>query len=253
MADAGGTVLFIHGFPFDGSMWRETLAGLPPGWRGLAPDLRGFGGTEPPDAHVYRMDDYARDLVRLLDDEGVARVVVCGLSMGGYVAFALRRRFPERVAGLVLADTRAGPDTEEARRGRYELAERVLREGHQPVIDGMMPKLLPEATRASRPELVARVEDMMRRASPAAIAAALHGLADRPDSSADLSAIDIPTLVVVGAEDALTPPAESELMAEAIPGARLEVVAGAGHLTPVEKPEEFGGVVGEFLGGLGGG
>jgi 3-oxoadipate enol-lactonase len=243
-------VLFVHGFPFDGSMWREALAALPAGWRGLAPDLRGFGGTSPPGEDAYGMERHAADLVGLLDAEGVGRAVVCGLSMGGYIAFALRRLAPDRVAALILADTRAGPDTEEARRGRYELAQRVLREGRQPVIDGMLPKLLAESTPAARPELVERVEAMMRRAAPAAIAAALHGMAERPDATPDLPRIDVPTLVVVGGEDAITPPAEAEKMASLIPGARLELVPGAGHLTPIEQPESFGRAMAEFLGGL---
>lgn len=244
-------VLFVHGFPLDGSMWREAIEALPPGWRGLAPDLRGFGGTEPSAQAAYSMDRFADDLAALLDAEGIGRAVVCGLSMGGYITFAFWRRHRDRVSGLVLADTRAGADSDEARRGRLDLAERIRSEGHDPVVDAMLPKLLSESTRRERTDLVERVEAMMRRVAPAALSAALLGMAERPDATPDLASIDVPTLVVVGEEDAITPPAEAEKLAAGIEGARLVRVEGAGHLAPVEKPEVFGRALGEWIAAVG--
>lgn len=241
----GEPVLFVHGFPLSGEMWRPTVERLA-GVRAIVPDLRGHGASEAggePD-----MERYARDLADLLDRVGEpGPVTVVGLSMGGYVAFELYRRFPERVRALVLVDTRAGPDSAEAAQGRLESAERVLREGSGGLAAEMAGKLFaPGVSEALRE----RWRGIMAATPPAGVAAALRAMARRHDSTETLRTLRVPVLVVVGEDDAITPPEEARRMAEAAPGARLEVVPGAGHLTPAEQPERFAALLGEFLDGL---
>lgn len=259
-----GTILFLHGFPFDGSIWDRQIPHLPPGWRGLAPDLRGFGrtplaavelpaGSDRPDAvarpdeAVLTMTVLAADVARLIERHAAGPAVVCGLSMGGYVAFALRRLRPELVRGLVLMDTRAGADTAEARDNRRRMAETARQSGAAPIASAMVPSLLTPATLERQPDVVGHVRRMIEGTSPRTIIAALAGMADRPDSSPDLHHIDSPTLVLVGSEDAITPPDDAQAIAAAIPGARMEVVDGAAHLPGVERPEAVNALVSEFL------
>jgi 3-oxoadipate enol-lactonase len=248
-AGSGPAVVFLHGFPFDRSMWRGQVERLSAGFRVIAPDLRGHGETT-----VTRgpstMEEMAEDVVSLLDELNVPRAVVCGLSMGGYVALALYRAHPSRVRALVLADTRAKADTEDARRTREENAQRALAEGMGPIVDSMLPKLLSERTREGEPETVARVREMMLGLKPEGAAAALRGMALRRDQTDLLPKTDVPVLVLVGSEDVITPPSESEAMHALIEGSRLQVVEGAGHVSNVERPDEFGRALAEFLEGL---
>lgn len=246
-AGEGPSVLFLHGFPLDRTMWRHQL-GAVAGWRGVAPDLRGMGSSPVPSGG-YAMEAYAEDLRALLDRMRVDRVVVCGLSMGGYVAFECLRRFPERIAGLVLMDTRSEADSGEARAGRDRLIAETRAEGAGAVVNAMLPRLVGATTAAAAPEVVEDLRAMMRRAPLAGIVGALEAMRDRPDSRHLLAALDgMPTLVVVGAEDVVTPPAVAESMAAAIPGATLEVIAGAGHLPPLERPADVTTVLRRFLG-----
>jgi pimeloyl-ACP methyl ester carboxylesterase len=180
----------------------------------------------------------------------VERVLLGGLSMGGYVAFEFYRRFPRRVRALVLADTRPQADTDEARRTREETAQKVLREGMAPIADSMLPKLLSENTRESEPDVVERVRAMMLGIEPAGAAAALRAMAVRRDQTDLLPSIDVHTLIVVGSEDPITPPSDAETMSEKIEGARLVRIEGAAHLSNVERPEEFNRALTEFVGGL---
>lgn len=240
-------VLFVHGFPFDSSMWTTQLESLPRGWRGIAPDLRGSGGSAGSRDDAYTMDMHALDLVQLLDDLDIERAVVCGLSMGGYVAMALWRLQPDRVRALVFCDTRAAADSEEARRARGMLALRVEREGAQAVVDAMLPKLVSARTRGARPEVEARVQEMMLATPPESIVRALRGLAARADSVQTLERVTVPTLVVVGADDAITPPADSGLIHERVHGSRLVEIEGAGHVSNLEQPDEFNAAVNGFL------
>lgn len=259
-----GTIAFLHGFPFDGSVWDRQISGLPPGWRGLAPDLRGFGRTPlaaaelpagsdgvhavaHPDEAVLTMDALASDVARLIERHAAGPTVVCALSMGGYVAFALRRLRPELIRGLVLMDTRAGADSEEARDNRRRMADTARRAGAESIATAMLPSLLAPATHERNPDVVARVRRMIEGTSPRTIIAALAGMAARPDSSPDLPAIDSPALVIVGAEDTITPPEDADAMAAAIPHARLVVVDGAGHLPGLEQPEPVNALISEFL------
>lgn len=248
-AGSGPVVVFLHGFPFDRSMWRGQVERLSASFRVIAPDLRGHGETTVTGG-PSTMEEMAEDVVALLDELNVPRAVVCGLSMGGYVALALYRAHPSRVRALVLADTRAKADTEDARRTREENARRVLAEGMEPIVDSMLPKLLSERTRDGESETVARVREMMLGVNPEGAATALRGMALRSDQTDLLSKMDVPVLVLVGSEDVVTPPSEAEAMQALIEGSRLQVIEGAGHVSNVERPDEFDRTLAEFLEGL---
>ena len=246
----GAAFVLLHGFPFDRSMWREQTEVLSANFRVIAPDLRGLGETPSGGVTAATMDEMAEDVAALLDSLHVGRAVLGGLSMGGYVAFEFFRRFPHRVRALVLADTRPQGDDDDGKRTREENARKVLREGIGPLVDSMLPKLLSASTRERRPDVVGRVSEMMLAVRPEGAAAALRGMAVRRDQTELLSRIDVPTLVIVGTEDAITPPADAEAMAAKIEGARLVRVEGAAHLSNVERPEEFNRALLDFVGGL---
>jgi 3-oxoadipate enol-lactonase len=246
-AGAGKPLIFLHPFPFSADAWRPQLERVPAGWRYLAPDLRGFGQTAAPDAPALAMDDHARDVLALMDGWGIERATIAGLSMGGYIAFALFRLAPERIEALVLADTRPQPDSPEGRKGRQALLEKLHANGVRAVADEMLPKLLGETTRRERPEVVTEVRAMIEASAPEAIDAAIHALMARPDSTPDLARIGCPTLVIVGEEDGITPPADAKAMHEAISASRLALVARAGHLSNLEAPDEFTNVLSAFL------
>lgn len=246
----GPAVLFIHGYPLDHSIWDYPMAHLE-GWMRIAPDLRGMGQSDAPDLG-YSMATYADDLLALLNTLGVERAVLCGLSMGGYVAFEMLRRARERVRGLVLMDTRSEADTPELRRARDAAAAQAREGGSAAIAAGMLPKMLAAGVAAENPALVDRVRRMMEATPVAGILGAITALRDRPDSTPLLAPLgDIPTLVVVGEEDQITPRQGAQQMADAIPGSRLAVVPGAGHLTPMEKPEAATALLADFLTSLG--
>ncbi len=245
---AGPVVLFVHAFPLHSGLWVEQLDRLPEGWRWIAPDLRGFGRSELGDLHgPLTMERLADDLAALLDHLEVERATLCGMSMGGYVAFAFWRRHAERVRSLVLCDTRASADTEAGRRARIQAAIRARREGSSAVADAMLPGLISEATRRERPEVAARVREMIESIAPETIARAQEGMAERPDSTDLLPTISVPTLVVVGEEDGITPVDDTRAMAERIPDARHRVIEGAGHLPCIERPDAFNRELVHFL------
>lgn len=260
-----GSVVFIHGFPFDGSMWAPQLDALPAGWRGLAPDLRGFGDSPldgsgrvstgkkvggriaRSDEPVLTMARLADDVAELIEAEADGPAVVCGLSMGGYVAFALLRRRPDLVRGLVLADTRATSDSDETRENRMRMAQIVRASGTKPIADEMVPTLLADATLDDAPDTVDAVRTMILDTPAPTVVAALAGMASRHDSTSALPGIAAPTLVVVGEHDTITPVDDARAMAEAIPDARLEVIPSAGHLSNLENPGAFNSVLAAFL------
>jgi len=246
----GAPVVLLHGFPFNRSMWREQAASLAPRHRVVTPDLRGHGETTVTDEPAT-MEEMADDLAALLDELGIERAVVAGLSMGGYVALAFCRKYPERVSGLVLADTRATPDNEDGKRTREETARRALEEGMGPIADAMMPKLLAPATLERSPRTVARVREMILGTEPRGAASALRGMALRRDQTDLLPRLQAPALVLVGSEDSLTPPSDAEAMHNLIPDSRLVVLDGAAHVSNLERAEEFNLAVREFLDGLG--
>ena len=245
----GMPVLFVHGFPHDRTLWAPQLGALVQHSRCIAPDLRGFGESGPWDAGAEAsMDAYADDLAALLDALGVGRAVVAGLSMGGYVAFALWRRHRARVRALVLCDTRPGPDDEAVRERRRALVALARTRGSGAVADAMMPGMVGKSSRARCPDLVEDVRTMLARAPADGVARALEAMMARPDSTGLLASIDVPTLVVVGEEDVLTPPAEARAMHAAIAGSTLAVIEGAGHVSNLERPAAFNYLAGEFLG-----
>jgi 3-oxoadipate enol-lactonase len=225
-------LLLIHAFPVDASMWEPQIDAM--GDDVMAPNLPGFGGTAAADG-VMTMDAAADFVAGELDRAGIDRAVVCGLSMGGYVAFSLWRRHRDRIAGLALADTRAEPDDEAGRDRRRGVAEKA-RSGGSEAIAEEPPPLLSEG---ADPALWNRVKDMIRRQPGEAIAAASLGMAERPDSRPILGDIDVPTTVIVGSADTLTPSPMSESMARAVPRAELAVLDGAGHLSNLEAPDAF--------------
>jgi 3-oxoadipate enol-lactonase len=241
-------IVFLHAFPLDRSMWAPQVGALVRQGRCIAPDLRGLGATtgRPP----YSMDQYADDVAALLDAVGAGRAVVVGLSMGGYVAFAFWRRHRERVRALVLSDTRAGPDSEEGREKRRRLIEVARSRGSATIAEMQIASLVGGTTRARRPEVVEIVRAAMAAAPPDGIIGALEAMMARPDSGPTLATIDVPTLILVGDEDTLTPPAEALAMHEQIRGSRFEVIAEAGHICNLERPSAFNHVVSEFVEGV---
>ena len=242
----GRPVVLIHGYPFNRSLWTEQIPALSNSNRIIAPDLRGFGDSDA-SQDTSTMNLLAADVAALMDQLEIPRATICGLSMGGYVALAFYKQFPSRVRALVLADTRAQADTEEAKQTRAQQAEKALSEGMASIADAMLPKLLTPETVSKRPEIVKFVRDMMLKTKPEGAAAALRGMAEREDQTQLLSRISVPTLIIVGAEDAITPVADSEKMHHAIAGSRLVVLDHAGHVSNVERSQQFNDEVLHFL------
>lgn len=245
---SGLPVVFLHAFPLNRTMWDPQVTALVGESRCIAIDYRGLGeskGGEP-----YSMDRYADDVAGVLDTLQIARAVVIGLSMGGYVAFALWRRHRDRVRALVLADTRATADTPETIARRRELIEIARAQGSTAVANAQITGLVGKTTREKRPDIYDAMHRMIAQAPVAGIIGATEALMSRPDSTETCATIDVPTLVVVGDEDVLTPPRDAARLADAIRGSRLEVLQGAGHLSNVERPAAFNTVVSEFLASL---
>jgi 3-oxoadipate enol-lactonase len=248
--DAGSgapPVVLLHAFPLHSGMWEPQVAALRDRFRVVAPDLPGFGASDgPDDPTAYSMERYADLTAALLDRLGVERGVVGGLSMGGYVALAFLRRHRARLAGLVLADTRADVDTPEIRERRTRQQRQVGEEGTAALVDSMLEVLLSEDTRKERPEVVETARRLMD--NPAAgVIGALDAMKRRADASGDLAGIDVPTLVVVGEHDGPSPPSVAEEMHARIPRSRLAVIPGAGHLSNLEAPAVFNQALLAFL------
>lgn len=246
-AGDGPAVLFLHGYPFDKSMWSDQIESLATaGFRAIAPDLRGFGET-PSTGEVTSMDEMARDAVGRLDQLGVEQAVVCGLSMGGYVAFEFVQLFPDRVRGLVLAGTRAPADNEQEKAAREQQVQTMLRAGMVPISIATLPKLLSARTLGEKPDVAKRVREMITRSDPRSAAAAQRGMAARRDYSEDLSNINVPTRIIVGREDSIRPVSDAEFMHERIVNSCLEIIEDAAHMTNLEQPEGFNAVLLSFL------
>ncbi len=230
----GPLALFVHGFPLDHSLWLDQLKGLAHVRRCVAVDLRGFGKSDPTVDPVLSMEMLADDLAGTIDALGAQQADVVSLSMGGYVALALYELRPALVRSLTLIDTRAAADTREARAGRDALADRLLDKGRSAVATELIPALLGR-TPSHRSQ--ARLRSMIEGTRYETFVAALAGMKDRQDRTSLLPMIEVPTLVVGGEEDTLIPEADVRALAGAIPGARLAIVAGAGHLPPIEQPD----------------
>ena len=244
---AGPAVVLLHPFPADHGIWMPVAESLLARYRCILPDLRGHGESPPGPA---TMEKHAADVLRVCDDSGVGRAVFAGVSIGGYVLFEFWRRHRERVAALMLCDTRAQADTDEGRRNRLRSAEDVQKRGPAPFLDAMILKLVGASTRRNRPDIATAARAMMDRMPVAGIVAVQQGMAARPDSIPTLKTIDVPTLVVVGDEDTLTPSADAELMQRNISGSRLQVVPAAGHYAVFEQPDFAKRVIRQFLDGL---
>lgn len=250
----GPPMIFLHAFPLNRQMWAGDLSALlqDERYRLVALDWRGFGDSEiAPGVQeaptISTMELFADDVAGLMDALGIERAVLCGLSMGGYAAFAFLRKYPQRVGGLILADTRPGADTEEARANRENVARIAETQGPEAIAHMQLPRLISDYTRQQHPEVEARVRQLIDMATPQGIAAASRGMAQRTDSSDLLASIACPTMVIVGEQDALTPPNVAREYAAQIPGAQFIVIPQAGHLSNLEQPEAFLQAVRGFL------
>jgi pimeloyl-ACP methyl ester carboxylesterase len=243
----GPPLVFLHGFPFDHSMWDAQRREFRNTHRVIIPDLRGLGRSEVSPVPVT-MDLFADDVAALLDAVGVTEpVTLCGLSMGGCVAFAFVRRHAARLKGLILCDCRAIADTPEIVANRRKLAEKVLTDGPPVVVETMMPRLFGPTTNEKQPQVIDALRNVMLASSSRGIAAAQLALADRPDSTPTLAEIRVPTLVIVGEHDAISTAAEMQGIAAAIAGAKAVVIPGAGHMAPTEKPADVNRAIREWM------
>ncbi len=248
IAGNGPDVVLLHPFPLNRRFWDSLKPQLSTRYRLILPDLRAHGESELGEGPAT-MQKLADDLAWLCREEGVRKAFFVGVSIGGYLLFEFWRRYRDHVEALVLANTRPGAETSEGKANRLQLAETVLREGTGTFIEEMLAKLLSEATRTNRPDIVSVARRMMQSMSAEDIASVQRGMAERPDSVATLSTINVPTLIIAGNED-IIPLSEFELMRQHISGSRLQVIAQAGHYAALEKPPEFGAVLRNFFDGL---
>lgn len=243
-------MVLIHAFPLDRGMWQAQVEAFADHYRVLTPDVFGFGATPLPEGG-WTMASMADALAEALDERGIRDgVILGGLSMGGYIALAFAKRFPERLRGLILADTRADADTVEMKATRNETIEFVRGSSAAALIEKQLPKMLGPKTHAEHPGAVARVRELASKQTVPAVIAALAALRDRPDSLAALEAFDFPTLVIVGAEDAITPPALAEVIVKKLKRGTLATIPDAGHLSNLERPEAFNAAVRDWLAGV---
>ena len=242
----GLPVIFVHAFPLNQTMWDDQVSALRGTCRSITLDLRGFGRSGFASG-PQSIEQMAADLRGLMKALGIDRAVLVGLSMGGYISLDFYRNYRECVRALVLADTRASADTQEARDRRIKSAEKAEREGSGAIADDVVPMLLGRSTLNTRPDLIARTREMIEANSPAGIAAAQRAMAARRDSTDLLAVMNIPVLVVVGSEDSLIPAAEAETMHRAIRGSHLRVIEDAGHLSNLEQPGVFNAALREFI------
>jgi pimeloyl-ACP methyl ester carboxylesterase len=241
----GWPVVLLHAFPLGADMWRPQLEQVPEGWRYIAPDLRGFGPAAR--GHAETMDDFGADVFALLNELQIDRTALGGLSMGGYVAFAMIRHEPARFNALVLADTRASADSEAGRRARSEMLDAVSTKGAAAVADMMLPKLLGRTTREQRPALEQQVRRMIEANGADGISGAIRAMMARPDSTSLLETVNVPVLLIVGDEDIVTPPADSEAMARRLARCNVVTLPRTGHLSSMEAPREFAAALADFL------
>ena len=247
----GKPLLLVHGFPLDHTMWRGQVSDLAKDFRVIATDLRGFGQSSPITAEdaVVTMTQFADDLAAILSAMNISEpVTFCGLSMGGYIAWQFAARHADKLGRLIVCDTKAAGDTKEAAENRHKLAAKVIAEGSQAAVEAMLPKLFSKGAFVSEKPWVEETRQVILRTRPATVAAALRGMAVREDFTARLGAIRVPTLVLCGEEDAISPPAEMRSIAAAIPGAEYAEIPAAGHMAPLEDPRGVTQALRKFLG-----
>ena len=242
---SGPTVLFLHAFPLSLGMW-DAQESLAPRYRVVRFDARGFGGSDVGDA-ILTMDRIADDAAVLIERLRLGPVILAGCSMGGYAAFAFAQKHASLLRGLILVDTKASADSPDARKGRGDLAAKVMKEGAQAALDAFLPKIVGETTKKSRADVVARLKDTILAASPQGISDGLHGIATRQDSTPFLREVMAPTLVVCGEEDVITPRVDAEILQRGIKGAELVMIPNCGHLPSMESPEELNTILRHFL------
>ena len=238
-------IILLHGFPLDARMWAAQLEPLAQSSRVIAPDFRGFGQSPP--AGPFTLEQLADDVHALATQLRLGRFVLAGLSMGGYVSFAYAKKYPDTLRALILLDTQAGADTPEAKQNRDRLIAAAKEHGAKPIADAMQQKMLPESTVKNRPQVVRDLRQMMDNANPETLAYALTAMRDRPDHTATLPTLKVPTLILVGEQDAITPPDVARKMQEKIPSAQLKIITGAGHMSPMEQPAQVNTALTDFL------
>jgi pimeloyl-ACP methyl ester carboxylesterase len=244
----GQPLVMLHGFPLDRRMWDAQVERLSDHYRVIAPDLRGFGRSARSDP--FTIESLADDIHLFVEQLVAVPCVLAGLSMGGYVALAHAKKYQSDLRGLIMVDTKAAGDTQEGKQGRQRMIELVRLSGAKAVAEQMLPKMLAPGTLQSRPDVVKSMRSMMEACPPHTIEYALSAMRDRPDRTGELPGIEVPTLVIVGDADAITPPDVAEGMAKAIPGAKLETIRGAGHMAPMEQPEQVNRAIERFMSGL---
>jgi len=246
VSGSGAPIVLLHPFPANHELWHPCLQAMQSRYQLILPDLRGHGDSEIGEGPAT-MAKHAADLVRVLDAEQIGRAMFVGVSIGGYILFEFWRKHRARVAALVLCNTKAAGETAESRTARLQAAADVLERGTEPFFEGLVTKLLGETTRRTRPDLVDGALRMMRKMSPEDIAGVQRGMAERPDSVETLKTINVPSLIVTGAEDQLTGVLEAEVIRQSIAGSQMMVVPRAGHYSPWEQPEAFGRILRQFV------
>ncbi|WP_256011955.1 alpha/beta fold hydrolase [Desertivirga xinjiangensis] len=240
------SVIFIHGFPFSGEMWRQQLDALPDQVQGIAYDIRGFGESET-NHHFFSIDLFARDLLALMDHLAISKAVLCGISMGGYIALRFAELFPERVSGLILSDTNAVADSNEAKLKRFAIIEQVLAGGKEDFIAAFLKNVFSDATFGSNSSVVTNIEKVILSTQDTTICAALLALASRTDTTSILNRLDVPALIIRGAEDKLMTEAQALSLSDNIKFSDNVVIPNAGHLPNLENPGEFNHQLHHFL------
>lgn len=244
----GDPIVLLHGFPLDRRIWDGQIAKLSQRYRVIAPNLRGFG--QSPRSDPFTIESLADDIHLFIDQLAARPCVLAGLSMGGYVALAYVRKYAQDLRGLILVDTKSEADDAKGREARGKMIDLVRSSGADAVAAQMLPRMLAPAALLSRPDVVKQLRTIMENCPGQTIEYALGAMRDRPDRTSELSLIKVPTLVIVGDADVITPPEGAQKMAEAIVGAKFEVIRGAGHMSPMEQPEQVNRVIERFLASL---
>ena len=232
------TIIFLHGFPFNKNMWREQLESLEDNITGIAIDIRGHGNTTK--GHGYfSIDVFAKDLGVFIRKLEIDKAVLCGISMGGYIALRAYQLFPEKISGLILCDTHSKADDDAGKQKRFDAIQAVLNHGRRPYAIGFVSNVFAKNSIERKPEAVELIKSSIRRNSIDSICATLLALASRTDTSSVLKDIKVPTLIIRGKDDKITPEELMQEMADQIKGSTFIQIADSGHLPNMEHPEEF--------------